>query len=91
MQDPLHYPHGTKFMAPGPMGQCFPVPDDDAIKQQMMTTAENAEKIYRMYNFDYNTKVRQCDMLPSLKHKCRCFASAAALLLLQALALLSCL
>jgi hypothetical protein len=21
MQDPLHYPHGTKWMAPGPMGQ----------------------------------------------------------------------
>lgn len=59
LQDPLHYPHGTKFMAPGPMGQCFPVPDDDSIKQQMMTTAENAEKIYRMYNFDYVTKVRR--------------------------------
>lgn len=28
MQDPLHYPHGTKFMAPGPLGQVHPVPDD---------------------------------------------------------------
>ena len=44
-------------MAPGPMGQCFPVPDDDDIKQQMIRTAENQQKIYRMYNFDYNTQV----------------------------------
>ena len=44
-------------MAPGPMGQCFPVPDDDNIKQQMIRTAENQQKIYRMYNFDYNTQV----------------------------------
>lgn len=61
LQDPLHYPHGTKFMAPGPMGQCFPVPDDGEVKRQMMTTAENQEKIYRMYNFDYNTQVRFTD------------------------------
>lgn len=59
MQDPVHYPHGTKFMAPGPMGQCFPVPDDEGIKHQMITTAENQQKIYRMYNFDYNTQVCQ--------------------------------
>lgn len=25
-QDPLHYPHGTKFLAPGPLGQCHPIP-----------------------------------------------------------------
>ena len=53
----MHYPHGTKFMAPGPMGQCFPIPDDEGIKRQMITTAENQRKIYRMYNFDYVTKV----------------------------------
>ena len=29
MQDPLHYPHGTKFMAPGPLGQCHPIPNDE--------------------------------------------------------------
>ena len=34
-QDPLHYPHGTKFMAPGPMGQCHPIPDDEAIREDM--------------------------------------------------------
>lgn len=53
----MHYPHGTKFMAPGPMGQCFPIPDDEDVKRQMITTAENQRKIYRMYNFDYVTKV----------------------------------
>lgn len=47
-------------MAPGPMGQCFPVPDDDDIKRQMITTAENQQKVYRMYNFDYNTQVTTC-------------------------------
>ncbi len=26
VQDPLHYPHGTKFLAPGPLGQCHPIP-----------------------------------------------------------------
>lgn len=57
LQDPIHYPHGTKFMAPGPMGQCFPIPDDDDIKRQMITTAENQHKIFRMYNFDYVTQV----------------------------------
>ena len=31
MQDPLHYPHGTKFMAPGPLGQCHPLPDDRCV------------------------------------------------------------
>ncbi len=35
MQDPLHYPHGTKFMAPGPLGQCHPIPDDPSIKVEM--------------------------------------------------------
>lgn len=28
MQEPLHYPHGTKWMAPGPLGQVHPLPED---------------------------------------------------------------
>lgn len=52
MQDPIHYPHGTKFMAPGPMGQCFPLPEDDHVKETMQTHAENYEKIFNSYNFD---------------------------------------
>ncbi len=69
VQDPIHYPHGTKFMAPGPMGQCFPIPDDEDIKHQMVLTAENQRKIYRMYNFDYVTKVGalQTDLLELLQ------------------------
>ncbi|KAJ9507502.1 hypothetical protein QJQ45_006474 [Haematococcus lacustris] len=54
MQDPLHYPHGTKFMAPGPLGQCHPLPDDQAIRNEMLVAAKNHEHIYSMYNFDYD-------------------------------------
>mmetsp|Transcript_15921 Transcript_15921/g.34385 ORF Transcript_15921/g.34385 Transcript_15921/m.34385 type:complete len:916 (+) Transcript_15921:178-2925(+) len=54
MQDPLHYPHGTKFMAPGPLGQCHPVPDDKAIRMEMVRVAKNYQHIYEMYNFDYD-------------------------------------
>ena len=64
LQDPIHYPHGTKFMAPGPMGQCFPIPDDEDVKRQMITTAENQRKIYRMYNFDFVTKVSMHQFSP---------------------------
>lgn len=35
MQEPLHYPHGTKFMAPGPLGLCHAVPDDPSLRQEM--------------------------------------------------------
>lgn len=54
MQDPLHYPFGTKFMAPGPAGQVHPVPDDPAIRLQMIKVAENLEHVYNMYNFDWD-------------------------------------
>ena len=57
LQDPIHYPHGTKFLAPGPMGQCFAVPDDKKLKALMVKTAENQMKIFNMYNFDYHTQV----------------------------------
>lgn len=54
MQDPLHYPHGTKWMAPGPLGQCHPLPDDENIKLEMMRVAKNHKHIYDMYNFDWD-------------------------------------
>lgn len=58
-------------MAPGPMGQCFPIPEDEDIKRQMVTTAENQRKIYRMYNFDYVTKV--CALQPDAHSVlCKC-------------------
>ncbi|KAK9803569.1 hypothetical protein WJX72_000735 [[Myrmecia] bisecta] len=52
MQDPIHYPHGTKFLAPGPMGQVHPIPEDDNLKAEMLKHARNYERIYNMYNFD---------------------------------------
>ncbi|KAG2495216.1 hypothetical protein HYH03_006822 [Edaphochlamys debaryana] len=54
MQDPLHYPHGTKFMAPGPLGLCHPIPDDPSIRMEMRKVAQNFAAIYRMYNFDWD-------------------------------------
>mmetsp|Transcript_22618 Transcript_22618/g.62778 ORF Transcript_22618/g.62778 Transcript_22618/m.62778 type:complete len:426 (-) Transcript_22618:343-1620(-) len=50
-QDPLHYPHGTGFLAPGPMGQTFPIPDHPELKAAMSVTARNHERIWKMYNF----------------------------------------
>uniref|UniRef100_A0A061S7W1 Morn repeat protein 1 n=1 Tax=Tetraselmis sp. GSL018 TaxID=582737 RepID=A0A061S7W1_9CHLO len=50
MQDPLHYPHGTGFLAPGPMGQTFAVPDDPKLKDAMEKAARNHIRIYNMYN-----------------------------------------
>ncbi|GFR52136.1 hypothetical protein Agub_g14651, partial [Astrephomene gubernaculifera] len=54
MQDPLHYPHGTKFMAPGPLGQCHPIPEDPSLRAEMAKVADNYTAIYEMYNFDWD-------------------------------------
>ncbi len=54
MQDPLHYPHGTKFMAPGPLGQCHPIPDDPSIKVEMARVAKNYQHVHDQYNFDWD-------------------------------------
>lgn len=34
------------------MGQCFPLPDDENVREGMQRHAENYQKIYNMYNFD---------------------------------------
>ncbi|GLI62117.1 hypothetical protein VaNZ11_004653 [Volvox africanus] len=54
MQDPLHYPHGTKFMAPGPLGLVHPIPDDPSLRAEMAKVAHNYAAVYRMYNFDWD-------------------------------------
>lgn len=54
LQDPLHYPYGTKFMAPGPLGQCHPCPDDENLKKEMIFHATNYQRIHDMYNLDYD-------------------------------------
>eukprot|EP00873_Tetraselmis_striata_P037018 jgi/Tetstr1/457282/TSEL_043887.t1 len=51
-QDPLHYPHGTSFLAPGPMGQTHPIPDDPQLKESMMKNARNHQRIWEMYNLE---------------------------------------
>eukprot|EP00878_Enallax_costatus_P040983 GHUV01047410.1.p1 GENE.GHUV01047410.1~~GHUV01047410.1.p1 ORF type:complete len:403 (+),score=127.19 GHUV01047410.1:585-1793(+) len=48
MQDPLHYPHDTKWMAPGPLGQCHPLPDDKNIRLEMARVAKNHKHVYSM-------------------------------------------
>lgn len=54
MQDPLHYPHGTYFLAPGPLGQCHPVPADPSLRSAMVHAAENHQRIYDAYNLPYD-------------------------------------
>ena len=50
MQDPLHYPFGTKWMAPGPLGQCFRLPDDKATLEALDAAAHNHELVWREFN-----------------------------------------
>jgi len=54
MQDPLHYPHGTSFLAPGPMGQCHPIPQNPSLKAAMTRAAANHKRIYDSYNLPYD-------------------------------------
>ncbi|GMH35111.1 hypothetical protein BSKO_02979 [Bryopsis sp. KO-2023] len=54
LQDPLLYPHGTKYLAPGPAGQCFPVPEDERLKGQLVAHAKNHKRIWDMYNLEYD-------------------------------------
>eukprot|EP01023_Acetabularia_acetabulum_P046691 TRINITY_DN4845_c0_g1_i12.p2 TRINITY_DN4845_c0_g1~~TRINITY_DN4845_c0_g1_i12.p2 ORF type:complete len:420 (+),score=92.78 TRINITY_DN4845_c0_g1_i12:938-2197(+) len=53
MQHPILYPHSTGFMAPGPMGQAHPLPDDENIRNQMYKHAVNFQRIHDSYNLDY--------------------------------------
>ena len=39
----------------GPMGQCFPLPDDENLKEAMAKHAHNHEFIFNQYNFDVDT------------------------------------
>lgn len=54
LQDPLHYPYGTKFLAPGPLGQCHNCPSDKALEREMLRHATNYQRIHDMYNLDYD-------------------------------------
>ncbi len=50
----MHYPHGTKWMAPGPLGQCHPLPEDKSIRLELARVAQNYKHVYEMYNFDWD-------------------------------------
>jgi hypothetical protein len=53
MQHPLHYPHGTLFMAPGPAGQTAAIPNDKGLKRLMLREFHNYNVTFSSYNFDY--------------------------------------
>lgn len=54
LQDALHYPHGTKWMAPGPLGQVHPLPPDPAVKKELLRVAKNYQHLHSLYNFDWD-------------------------------------
>jgi hypothetical protein len=52
LQDPLHYPYNTTFLAPGPLAQLHPIPNDISVRNEV-TRAQNLwRSIYDSYNFD---------------------------------------
>lgn len=53
MQHPLHYPHGTLFMAPGPAGQTAAIPSDKGLRRLMLREWHNYNVIFSSYNFDF--------------------------------------
>ena len=53
MQDPMHYPHGTAFLAPGPAGQCHPVPENEELKTAMRRSARQHARIWMSYNLPH--------------------------------------
>lgn len=53
MQHPLHYPHGTLFMAPGPAGQTAAIPNDKGLRRLMLREFHNYNVIFSSYNFDF--------------------------------------
>lgn len=52
LQDPLHYPYNTLFVAPGPVSQLCPLPENDAVKNEMARAQNLWRCIYDKYNID---------------------------------------
>merc|ERR1712188_171134 len=52
LQDPLHYPYGTLFTAPGPVSQLFSLPKNDTVKNEMERAQNLWRSIYDTYNID---------------------------------------
>jgi len=49
-QNPILYPFNTKFLAPGPTGQCFSIPNESFILREMTKISRNYNYIYGQYN-----------------------------------------
>jgi hypothetical protein len=52
LQDPLHYPYDTTFLAPGPLAQLSVLPDDETLKDEMRRAQNLWRSIYDSHNFD---------------------------------------
>ena len=48
------------FMCAGPMGQCHPIPDSPALREQMLRAARNYQRVYNMYNLPFQVR-RRCE------------------------------
>jgi hypothetical protein len=52
LNNPLQFPYGTMFLAPGPVSQLIPIPDDNALVDEMRRAQNLWRFIYDCYNFD---------------------------------------
>ena len=41
-------------MAPGPLGQCHPLPDDKNVRLELARVAKNYAHVHQMYNLDWD-------------------------------------
>jgi len=52
-QDPHNFPFNTTFLAPGPIGQCFSVPNYSNILKEMSKISKNYNFLEKQYNLRY--------------------------------------
>jgi len=57
LQDPLHYPYDTLFLAPGPVSQMFPLYENVSLKNEMKRAQNLWRSIYNNYNIDSNPEL----------------------------------
>lgn len=50
LQDPLAYPYNTQFLAPGPLGDCHPVPDNRTLRARLISAWKNHQRVWDRYN-----------------------------------------
>lgn len=51
LQDPLNYPYGSLFLAPGPLSQVLRLPEDSAIREEIRRANKRWNLIQDKYNF----------------------------------------